>query len=78
MANGLKLAESVQATDATAAAVLQGFLTAQQIREYRDAFNLFDKDRDGYITAEELSTVVTAGTGTLRFAWLTFVHTLIF
>mmetsp|Transcript_34031 Transcript_34031/g.74689 ORF Transcript_34031/g.74689 Transcript_34031/m.74689 type:complete len:162 (+) Transcript_34031:211-696(+) len=36
----------------------QGFLTAQQIREYRDAFNLFDKDRDGYITAEELSTVM--------------------
>ena len=28
--------------------------------EYREAFNLFDKDGDGFITAKELGVVMTS------------------
>ncbi|XP_052805415.1 calmodulin-A-like isoform X1 [Mya arenaria] len=33
-------------------------LTDDQIREYREAFSLFDKDGDGMITTQELGTVL--------------------
>jgi calmodulin len=33
-------------------------LTEQQIAEFREAFSLFDKDRDGNITNKELGTVM--------------------
>ncbi|KAJ1679646.1 hypothetical protein EV182_001624 [Spiromyces aspiralis] len=33
-------------------------LTEQQIKEYREAFDLFDKDKDGIITAKELGVVM--------------------
>lgn len=33
-------------------------LTPEQIEEYRDAFNLFDTDHSGSISATELSTVM--------------------
>ncbi|KAG1347705.1 neo-calmodulin [Cocos nucifera] len=32
--------------------------TKEQISEFQEAFNLFDKDRDGCITLEELETVI--------------------
>ncbi|KAK8702109.1 hypothetical protein V6N13_020478 [Hibiscus sabdariffa] len=35
-------------------------LTGDQISEFREAFNLIDKDSDGYITMEELATVIQA------------------
>ncbi|KAH0789178.1 Calmodulin [Histomonas meleagridis] len=33
-------------------------LTPEQIAEFREAFNIFDKDGDGRITAKELGTVM--------------------
>ncbi|KAJ1697109.1 hypothetical protein LUZ62_027547 [Rhynchospora pubera] len=33
-------------------------LTHEQIAEYREAFSLFDKDNDGFITKQELATVI--------------------
>jgi len=33
-------------------------LTPEQISEFREAFNIFDKDGDGRITAKELGTVM--------------------
>ncbi|KAI8988086.1 calmodulin [Mycotypha africana] len=33
-------------------------LTEEQINEFREAFNLFDKDGDGSITTKELGTVM--------------------
>ncbi|CCK71480.1 uncharacterized protein KNAG_0H00640 [Huiozyma naganishii CBS 8797] len=33
-------------------------LTAEQIQEFRDAFDLFDKDKSGSISASELTTVM--------------------
>ena len=33
-------------------------LTPEQIEEYREAFNLFDKDNNGSISASELATVM--------------------
>lgn len=33
-------------------------LTKEQIEEFTDAFQLFDKDEDGYITTKELSSVL--------------------
>ncbi len=33
-------------------------LTEDQISEFREAFSLFDKDGDGFITAKELGTVM--------------------
>jgi len=35
-------------------------LTEQQITEYKEAFNLFDKDGDGAISTKELGTVMRA------------------
>ena len=35
-------------------------LTDEQKQEYREAFQLFDKDNDGKITGEELGTVMRA------------------
>ncbi|ELP84686.1 calmodulin, putative [Entamoeba invadens IP1] len=35
-------------------------LTVEQQQEYKEAFQLFDKDNDGKITAEELGTVMRA------------------
>ncbi|OHT13262.1 Calmodulin [Tritrichomonas foetus] len=32
--------------------------TPEQLAEYREAFNIFDRDGDGHITAKELSTVL--------------------
>jgi calmodulin len=29
-----------------------------RLKEYRDAFEMFDKDKDGTITAKELATVM--------------------
>ncbi|KAJ6931193.1 hypothetical protein NC652_014634 [Populus alba x Populus x berolinensis] len=33
-------------------------LTEEQIAEFREAFSLIDKDADGFITMEELATIV--------------------
>lgn len=33
-------------------------LTEEQIAEFQEAFNLFDKDKDGTITTQELGTVM--------------------
>ena len=33
-------------------------LSAQKKKEYREAFDLFDKDKSGTITVQELSTVM--------------------
>ena len=33
-------------------------LTEEQIMEFKEAFGLFDKDGDGYITTKELGTVM--------------------
>ncbi|KAJ3697503.1 hypothetical protein LUZ61_001208 [Rhynchospora tenuis] len=33
-------------------------LTHEQIAEFREAFSLFDKDNDGFITKQELATVI--------------------
>ncbi|KAH7832522.1 putative Calmodulin [Monocercomonoides exilis] len=33
-------------------------LTEEQIADYREAFSLFDKDGDGFITTKELGTVM--------------------
>ncbi|KAL1521640.1 hypothetical protein AB1Y20_021297 [Prymnesium parvum] len=33
-------------------------MSDKQRREYREAFALFDKDKDGYISSEELATVM--------------------
>ena len=33
-------------------------MTDKQKKEYRDAFALFDKDKDGFISTEELGTVM--------------------
>ncbi|KAB1212169.1 putative 3,4-dihydroxy-2-butanone kinase [Morella rubra] len=35
-------------------------LTEEQIAEFKEVFNLFDKDRDGFITKKELGTVLTS------------------
>ncbi|GMI66497.1 calmodulin 7, Z-box Binding Factor 3 [Hibiscus trionum] len=35
-------------------------LTEDQISEFREAFNLIDKDSDGFITMEELAKVIQA------------------
>jgi calmodulin len=35
-------------------------LSPEQIAEFRDAFNIFDKDGDGRVTVKELSTVFRA------------------
>ena len=32
--------------------------TPEQLAEYREAFNIFDRDGDGHITAKELATVL--------------------
>eukprot|EP00310_Coccolithus_braarudii_P020888 CAMPEP_0183342814 /NCGR_PEP_ID=MMETSP0164_2-20130417/8859_1 /TAXON_ID=221442 /ORGANISM="Coccolithus pelagicus ssp braarudi, Strain PLY182g" /LENGTH=152 /DNA_ID=CAMNT_0025513511 /DNA_START=10 /DNA_END=468 /DNA_ORIENTATION=- len=37
---------------------MQATLSERAIQEYREAFALFDKDKDGYISAEELATVM--------------------
>ena len=33
-------------------------LTEEQINEFREAFSMFDKDRDGTITVKELAIVM--------------------
>jgi calmodulin len=33
-------------------------LTKEQIEEFTEAFELFDKDEDGYITTKELGSVL--------------------
>ncbi|XP_031569548.1 calmodulin-alpha-like isoform X1 [Actinia tenebrosa] len=33
-------------------------LTEEQIKEYEDAFNFFDKDKNGYITTRELGAIM--------------------
>lgn len=33
-------------------------ITKNKLREYRDAFSLFDKDGNGYLTKEELGHVM--------------------
>ncbi|CAL4935605.1 unnamed protein product [Urochloa decumbens] len=33
-------------------------LTEEEIAEFKEVFNLYDKDRDGFITSEELGTVM--------------------
>lgn len=33
-------------------------LTPEQIAEYQDVFNVFDKDGNGFISAEELSSLI--------------------
>ena len=33
-------------------------LTAEQIEEFKEAFLLFDRDNDGFITTKELGTVM--------------------
>ena len=33
-------------------------ITKSKLREYRDAFSLFDKDGNGYLTKEELGHVM--------------------
>jgi calmodulin len=33
-------------------------LTQQQIKEYKDLFNLFDKDKDGKVNRNDLETVM--------------------
>ena len=35
-------------------------MTSEQIAEFQEAFNMFDKDRDGVITTKELGTVMRA------------------
>ncbi|KAE9460674.1 hypothetical protein C3L33_07453, partial [Rhododendron williamsianum] len=37
---------------------MAGALTEEQIAEFREAFCLIDKDSDGFITMEELATVI--------------------
>lgn len=37
---------------------MSSLLTPEQIEEYREAFNLFDKDSNGSISASELTTVM--------------------
>jgi len=37
---------------------LRKALTPEQINEFKQAFNLFDKDMDGWITVDELETVL--------------------
>ncbi|GMI95956.1 calmodulin 8, calmodulin-like 8 [Hibiscus trionum] len=37
---------------------MSDILTEEQISEFREAFNFFDKDGDGCITVEELATVI--------------------
>ena len=37
---------------------MSSLLTPEQIEEYREAFNLFDKDNNGSISASELATVM--------------------
>lgn len=37
---------------------MEGQLTEEQIAEFKDAFNLFDKDGDGTISTAELGTVM--------------------
>jgi hypothetical protein len=41
-----------------AARVHSPALTDKQIKEYKEAFKLFDKDKDGYISSDELATVM--------------------
>lgn len=38
-------------------------MSAEQVREFRSAFAFFDKDGDGRITADELSTVIRTSLG---------------
>lgn len=40
--------------------LIPGHLTTSQIEQVRDAFNIFDKDKDGTITREELKSVMLA------------------
>ncbi|MCQ2816093.1 MAG: EF-hand domain-containing protein [archaeon] len=33
-------------------------LSTEKIREFKEAFEIFDKDKDGYITAKELKDIM--------------------
>lgn len=51
-------AGAVGASGVDAATLKQLGLNEEQAEEFREAFNLFDKDQDGVITTHELGTVV--------------------
>ncbi|XP_050407258.1 calmodulin [Patella vulgata] len=48
----------------------QPHFTDEKISEFREAFTLFDKDGDGFVSADELGTVMRALGGTITDAEL--------